>query len=97
QDAEVEVGVVEDLFDRRILQDIPENAQVRDRQRIDEEVLLASGELEEAYPVVVAVVPRGLGVYPEDGGGAQSLHGIAQGVGGSDVLVFRSDARRAAP
>src|SRR2546426_1244344 len=62
EDADIVVRVVEDLFDLRVGEELPQGGEIAHRERVDDRGLSGARELHQEDAVAVAVKARGLGV-----------------------------------
>jgi len=88
QDAQVVVRVVEHGLHGGIFQEVRQRVQDAHRERVDQEVLLARGDLHQAHPVEEPVVACRLRVDRDQGKPAQPLYGGPEPFRGVDVFVF---------
>src|SRR5690606_11077361 len=90
QDTEVEVGIVKDLLDLLVGKERREDGQLRDLERVDEDLLVRRGYLDEADAVMIAMVPGRLGVDTEYVLRGKPFNRASQLLWSGDVLVIHS-------
>ena len=91
QQAQVVVGAVQDQ--PLVRQDFDETAEVQLRQRIDDEVRVSDGELDQADLLRVVVQAVGFGIQRHRTHSAQALHQAPQRRGFANVDVLRGLSR----
>ncbi len=89
ENAQIVVGVVEDLLDLRIGQQRTDGAEVRDGERVDDGRLRAGRELDQIDAVAIAMEARRFGVRRDQRRAAEPGDHIRERRGGLDEMVGR--------